>query len=1054
MGEFFVRRPTVAIVIAIMMVIFGYLTMRELPISQYPEVVPPEIQVNSSYTGANALAVEQSVTTPLEQKINGVENLIYVRSINANDGTSSVRVTFEVGSDLDMANVLTQNRVSEAMASLPEEVKRLGVTVKKSLSFPLMLVALESPKASYDSVFLSNYANINVTDLVARIPGVGQVTLFGGSDYAMRIWVKPDDLQRQGLTVADLSQAIQRQNVIVPGGQIGGAPAPKGTEFTYTVKTADRLRLPEEFEKVIVKSSADGAIVRLGDVARVELGSASYNAEGRLNSKPAAVLAIYQTPGSNALQVVKSVKAAMESAKERFPEDLSYSIPLDTTRSVNAGIEEIVSTLIEAVILVVLVVFIFLQSWRATLIPLLTVPVSLMATFIVFPLIGFSINVLSLLGLVLAIGVVVDDAIVVVEAVIHHMQKGLSPKEATIKAMQEVTGPVIATTLVLAAVFLPVVLVDGITGQFYQQFAVTLVISVVFSSVNALTLSPALSAMLLRPATAQIKRGLLQRFFDLFNFGFDRFSNSYLKVVNHLVRKGLRVGLIYAIILIFTVLLGRSIPGGFIPEEDQGYILANIQLPDAASLERTADVATEVESILSEFPEIEYFTSIVGYSLVSQAFASNTAFIFISLKEWKERSQEGSQANQLVNRINARLMSGISSAAAFAFGPPAIPGLGTGSGFSLMLQDRSGAGPEFLAQQSQLFIEAASKRPEIGRIGTAFRSTVPQIYVDVDRDKVYSRGLNLGDVNLTLGTFLGGSYVNDFNSFGRLYRVYLQAEPEYRDQEGDLSSFYVRSADGQMLALNNVVSTKRTSGPEYTNRFNLFRSAEITGTSGEGFSSAQTLQALKEVAAETLPNEISFEWNAMSYQEEKASGGLAFIFALALVFAFLILAAQYESWRLPFGVLLGTPFVVFGTLLAIWIARNVADGYLNNIYTQISLVALIGMAAKNAILIVEYARMLQVQGRTPLDAAVEAAKVRIRPILMTAFSFILGVLPLVFATGAGAEGRKVMGLSILGGMVCATVIGVFITPAFYVLIEKFFGGKEKNASENLTAADH
>lgn len=1040
MGNFFIRRPTVAIVLSIVLIIFGLVALRDLPVSQYPEVIPPEIQVNSTYTGADAVSVEQSVTTPLEQKINGVENMIYMRSINANDGTSSVRVTFKVGSNLDMSNVLVQNRVSEAQASLPEEVKRMGVTVKKSLSFPLMLIALRSPNGTYDNNFLSNYTNINITDSIARIQGVGQTNLFGGGDYAMRIWVKPDQLSNLGITVTDISKAVQAQNVIAPGGSVGGAPSPPKTEFSYIMRLPSRLTSPEEFGEIIVKSNTDGSFVRVKDVARVELGSQLYSAIGRYNSNPAAVLAVYQTPGSNALEVAENIRSTMAQLKERFPDDIEYQISLDTTKAVTAGIDEVVHTLLEAVVLVVLVVFIFLQNWRATLIPLLTVPVALVATFAVFPAIGFSVNTLSLLGLVLAIGIVVDDAIVVVEAVIHHIEHGLSPKEATEKAMQEVSGPVIAIALILSSVFIPVVFMGGITGAFYQQFAVTIAVSVLFSALSALTLSPALCSKMLKPA--QPMKGLLGSFFNGFNRMFDRVTAGYVGTAGVFARKLTRTGVVFALIVGGVVFFGKSLPTAFIPEEDQGYLLANLQLPDASSLLRSDETAKQMEKIMRETPGIDSITTVTGFSLLTGAYASNSGFFFIWLKPWEERKSAAESAPGIIRALNQRFSREILEGAAFAFGPPAIPGLGSGAGFSMMLQDRVGKTPQFLQEQMQQFIAAAQKLPEVGRISSVYRASVPQVYANIDRDKVYKQGITMTDLNQTIGSYLGGAYINDFNRFGRLYKVYVQAEAEYRDRIEDLGLFYIRNSAGDMVPASTLLKTDRIAGPEYTNRFNLFRAAELVGVSAPGYSSTQTLDALEKLAKQIFSNEMSYEWNAMSYQERTAKGGME-VFLLGMLFVFLILAAQYESWSLPFSVLLGTPFAVLGAFGGLWLSRQfLGEAYLNNIFAQIGILTLVGLAAKNAILIVEFARMNTEKGMPLLEATLDAAKLRFRPILMTAFAFILGVVPLVLASGAGAEGRKVMGMAVFSGMLIATILGVILVPALFVLIEKLSGHKE------------
>jgi HAE1 family hydrophobic/amphiphilic exporter-1 len=1050
---FFVRRPTVAIVLSIILTIFGLVTLRDLPISQYPNVVPPGVQINASYPGANALAVEQSVATPLEQQLNGVENMLYMRSVNANDGTTSIRVDFEVGTDLDMANVLVQNRVAQAQASLPDSVKRLGVTVKKSLSFPLLLVTLRSPNGTYDNSFLNNYATINIVDAVARINGVGQVTQFGGSDYAMRVWVKPDQIAKLGVSVGEINQAISQQNVLAPAGQVGGAPAPKGTEFSYVLRTKERFQSPEEFGNIVVKSDPSiGALIRLKDVARIELGTQLYNSTARFNGASAAVLSVYQVPGSNALQVAENVRKTLEELKTRFPEDIEYVVSLDTTKAVTAGIDEIMHTLRDAVILVVLVVFLFLQSWRATLIPILVVPVSLIATFAVFPLLGFSVNVLSLLGLVLAIGIVVDDAIVVVEAVMHHMEHGLSPREATNKAMKEVAGPVVAIALILCAVFVPVVFMGGISGLFYQQFAVTIAVSVLFSALGALTLTPALCAMLLK--RAEPSRGPLGRVFSGFNALFDRLTGAYVGTAGFVAKKVVRGLILFAAVLIGAVVCGRSLPSGFIPEEDQGYILANLQLPDASSLERTTAGSKTVEQIIMDTPGVESVTTVDGFSLLTSSYSSNNTFFFIWLKPWEERPGLMNSSFGIIRALNARLAREFQQGVAMAFGPPAIPGLGNGSGFSMMLQDRGGNSPEYLEENARAFVQAAVKRPEVAGATTLYRASVPQLFADIDGEKALAAGVSIGEVNSTLGTLLGGSYVNDFNRFGRLYKVYLQAEAEYRDQPEDIAKYYVRNQNGEMVSLGTLLSTRPTSGPEFTNRFNLYRSAEVIGGSAPGYSSAQTLQALKEVAREVLPPDMGYDWNAMSYQEERAAGTGAFVFVLGMLFVFLILAAQYESWGLPFSVLLATPCAVFGALLGIFLCRQVSPGYLNNIFAQIGMLTLVGLSAKNAILIVEFARVKAAEGMPLVEAALEAARLRFRPILMTAFAFILGVVPLVMAKGAGAQGRKVMGMSVFSGMVMATVVGVVLVPMLFVLVERIAGRGRSEKPKVAEEAGH
>ncbi len=749
MANFFIRRPIVAMVISIVMVLVGIIVMRGLPIAQFPDIVPPMINVTTTYVGASAIDVEQSVATPLEQQINGVENMIYMKSINGNDGTMTLQVSFDVGSDLDMSNVLTQNRVSQATAFLPGSVKNYGVTVKKSLVFPLLLITLKSPEGQYDNNFLSNYASININDRISRTKGVGDVKLFGGSDYAMRIWVKPDILGKLGLTVPDLVKAVQDQNVISPAGQIGGPPAPEGTDFTYTVKTQGRMLNEEEFGQIIVRTNPDGSQLRMKDVARIELGTLLYNQIGRNNGKPAATIAVFQLPGSNAIDVAKNLKETMNELSNNFPPGMIHEITLDTTLPIEESITEIIHTLVEAVLLVILVVFIFLQNWRATLIPLLTVPVSLISTFIVFPMLGFSINTLSLLGMVLAIGIVVDDAIVVVEAVMHHIEHGMNPKEATIQAMKEVSGPVVAIALILAAVFVPVAFMGGITGLLYQQFAITIAISVLFSAFNALTLSPALAAMLLKPTGG--KKSPLDKFYKWFNKKFDRFTGSYLSFTGILVRKVSRSMIFIGIILVLTVLLFKGVPGGFVPEEDNGYFLINVQLPDASSLQRTDIVCKKIEDILAKTKGIDNYTTVAGYSLVSGVASSNNAFFFVSMKPWEERTETEERSFETIEALNKIISSEVPEAFVAVFGPPAIQGLGTGAGFTFMLQDKSGNTPQDLAKQVNNFITEARKRPEIGRISTLFRPSVPQIYAEVNRDKVLKQGVTIADVNTTLG---------------------------------------------------------------------------------------------------------------------------------------------------------------------------------------------------------------------------------------------------------------------------------------------------------------
>lgn len=1051
MANFFIRRPIVAMVISILLVLVGIIVMRGLPIAQFPDIVPPMINVTTTYVGASSVDVEQSVATPLEQQINGVENMIYMKSINGNDGTMTLQVSFDVGSDLDMSNVLTQNRVNQATAFLPASVKNYGVRVKKSLVFPLLLITLKSPEGQYDNNFLSNYAAINITDLISRTKGVGDVRLFGGSDYAMRIWIKPDILGKIGLTVSEIVKAVQDQNVISPAGQIGGPPAPEGTDFTYTVKTQGRLLNEEEFGQIIVRTNPDGSQLRLKDVARIELGTLLYNMTSRNDGKPAATIAVFQLPGSNAIEVAENVKGLLNELAVSFPPGMKHDITLDTTLPIQEGITEIIHTLFEAVLLVILVVFIFLQNWRATLIPLLTVPVSLISTFIVFPMLGFSINTLSLLGMVLAIGIVVDDAIVVVEAVMHHIEHGMSPKEATVQAMKEVSGPVVAIALILAAVFVPVAFMGGITGRLYQQFAITIAISVLFSAFNALTLSPALAAILLKPAGG--KKSPLDKFYKWFNKYFDKFTGGYLSFTGILVRKVSRSVIFIGIIVVLTLLLFKGVPGGFVPEEDNGYFLINVQLPDASSLQRTDLACKKIEQILYKEKSIDNFTTVAGYSFITGIAGSNVASFFVSLKEWNERTTAEEQSFKVIESLNKTLSNAVPEASVYVFGPPAIQGLGTGAGFTFMLQDKTGNTPQELGAQINNFIAAAKKRPEIGRISSLFRPTVPQVYAEVNRDKVLKQGVTIADVNTTLGSLLGANYINDFNRFGRVYKVYLSAEGEYRNETWDLGQFFVRNNQGSMVPLNTLVSMSPSSGPEFTNRFNLYRSAELTGIPAPGYTSSDAIKALQEVAAQTLPQGWGYDWANMSYQEVKAAGSGATVFIFALLFVFLILAAQYESWSLPLSVLLGIPFAVFGGMTGLWIGRFFSDSYVNNVFAQIGFVTLIGLAAKNAILIVEFAKMKKEEGMDVAAAALDAAKLRLRPVLMTSFAFILGVLPLVRAAGAGAEARKVMGLAVFSGLFIATILAIFTIPSLFVMVEKYFVRDKKSKEPSPEIAD-
>ena len=1049
MAKFFINRPIVSMVISIIMVLVGVFVMLTLPTAQFPEIAPPNIQVKATYPGADALTVEQSVAAPIEQQMSGVDNMNYMYSINANNGTLTLTVVFDVKTSANTDQILTQMRESQAASQLPAEVNNYGVTVQKSTAAPLMLFDLYSPDGRYNAEFLANYAYINLNDQFTRVPGIASVTIFGAGQYAMRLWVRPDQLSKLQITVPEIIKAIQSQNTVNPAGQIGAEPVPAGQELTYTVRAQGRLTTEEEFGNIVVRANPDGSVLRLKDVARAELGAQVYNLRGRLDGRPAAVVALYQLPGSNAVQAAAGARKLMQEAKKRFPPGLDYTIALDTTIPVTEGMKEIVHTLFEAILLVILVVYLFLQGWRATLIPLMAVPVSLVATFILFPVFGFSINTLSLFGMVLAIGLVVDDAIVVVEAVEHHIQHGLSPKDAAFKAMEEVSGPVIGIAIVLSAVFIPTAFIPGITGRLYQQFALTIALSVLISAFNALSLSPALAALLLRPKREA--RGPLGRFFAWFNRWFNRGTDGYVKACGVLIHK-----FAFSLILLIglgalAVWFGGKLPGGFLPDEDQGYVFAALQLPDAASLQRTEAAAEKVEEILKQTAGVAHITTVVGFNMLSGVQNTYSAFFWVTLKEWAERKAPDEQYDAIKAHIGSRL-SRIPEGTAFVFPPPAIPGVGAAGGFTFILADRSGKDVQFLATNMQTFLAAARKRPELTGVFSLALLSVPQLFAKVDRDKTLKQGVDLSEVYQTLQAFMGGALVNYFNRFGRQWQVFVQAEGDYRTKAENVGRFDVRNSRGEMVPLSALTTIENQTGPEFTMRYNLYRAVQINGSAAPGYSSVDAMKVLEQVFAQTMPPEMGYDYLGMSYQENLARKGVpaSVIFSISVLFVFLILAALYESWSLPFSVLLSTPIAVCGALGALYLRRMSSLSFEMNVYAQIGMVMLIGLAAKNAILIVEFAKAGHESGKPLVEAALEGAKVRLRPILMTSFAFILGCVPLWTATGAGAISRRVMGTAVIGGMLASSAVAIFVIPALFYIVEKLSGyGKVKVPTQRL-----
>ena len=1040
-SRFFVDRPVFAAVLSVLIVVAGLLGMRALPISEYPEVVPPSIVVRATYPGANPKVIAETVATPLEEQINGVEDMLYMSSQATSDGVMTLTVTFKLGTDPDKAQQLVQNRVSQAEPRLPSEVRSLGVTTVKSSPDLMMVIHLVSPGDRYDLTYLRNYAVLNIKDRLARIEGVGQVQIFGAGDYSMRIWFDPQKAAEHGLAAADITNAIRSQNVQAAAGIIGASPNLSGIDMQLNVNAQGRLSTPEEFGNIIVKSGSNGAITRLRDVARVELGASDYSLRSLLDGESAVAIPVFQAPGSNAIAISDSVSATMTELQKAMPDGVKYEIVYDTTQFVRSSIDKVIDTLLEAVALVVVVVILFLQTWRASIIPLIAVPVSIIGTFAVMYVFGFSINALSLFGLVLAIGIVVDDAIVVVENVERNIENGLSPREATYRAMKEVSGPIIAIALVLVAVFVPLAFISGLSGQFYRQFALTIAISTVISAINSLTLSPALAALLLKGHHAPkdwLTRGMdkvFGGFFRLFNRGFGAASNGYGRSVGGLLSRKSVVMFVYMALAGATYGIFNAVPGGFVPAQDKQYLIGFAQLPDAASLDRTEDVIKRMSEIALAQPGVEHAIAFPGLSINGFTNSSNAGVVFVALSPFEERKTADLSGGAIAMSLNQKF-GAIQDAFIAMFPPPPVNGLGTTGGFKLQLEDRAGFGYQALDEANKAFLAKAYQAPELAGLFSSYQINVPQLYADLDRAKAEQLGVSVTDVFETLQIYLGSLYVNDFNAFGRTYSVRVQADAKFRSQSEDIGQLKVRSASGEMIPLSALLKVDATTGPERTNRYNGFLSADINGGPAPGFSSGEAQAAIERIAAETLPSGIDYEWTDLTYQQILAGSSGFLVFPLALLLVYLVLAAQYESLTLPLAIIMIVPMGVLAALTGVWLT-----GGDNNIFTQIGLIVLVGLSAKNAILIVEFARELEFEGKTPVAAAIEASRLRLRPILMTSLAFIMGVVPLVISTGAGAEMRAAMGVAVFSGMIGVTFFGIFMTPVFYVLVRKLTGNR-------------
>ncbi|MBG6209916.1 HAE1 family hydrophobic/amphiphilic exporter-1 [Labrenzia sp. EL_126] len=1039
-SRFFIYRPKFALVISIVITIAGILGYVSLPVEQFPNITPPVVNVSATYTGANAEVLEETVAAPIEGQVNGVDDMIYMQSTSNDSGNYSLNVTFAVGTDPDIATVNTQNRVSQATSQLPSEVTANGVTVQKASTNMLLVITLYSPNSTFDPVFLSNYASINLKDSLARVQGVGRADVMTDFAYGMRIWLDPDRLTSLGMTPSDFIAAVQDQNIQVAAGQIGAPPVPEGQQFQYTIKAKGRLSTPEEFEEIVLRTGADGAVVTIGDVARVELGAQFYNASGEYNGQPSTVLAIYQAPGANALQVSENVLARLESLSKAFPDDMEYAVPFNTTDFVQASLDDVIATLFLTFLLVVSVVFIFLGNWRATIIPTVAIPVSLIGTFAVLLALGMSLNTISLFALVLAIGIVVDDAIVVVENVERIIaEEGLSPKDATAKAMEQITSPVIATTLVLLAVFVPTIFMPGITGRLYSQFAVTISVSVVISSINALTLSPALCGLILK-ARSGPPRGIM----GLFDRGITGIRDGYTAIIRRLVRVAFVAIIIVGGAIAVIVTLGGTLPQGFLPSEDQGYLMVDVQLPDGAALERTEEVTKRVVELTQKTPGVENVVIVNGFSILNGATSSNAALVIATMSNWEDRQEPNLRINAILANFWAEF-STIPGANIIAFNPPPIPGLGTTGGVQMMLQQTGGGTPQELASAVGSMVYSANQSAEIARAYSTFRANVPQVFVDLDREKTKTLGVNVADVFTTLQAYLGSFYINDFNIFGRVYKVMIQAEGQYRDKIEDIGRLYVRSTDGTMVPLRSVLTTENVLGPQILTRYNMFRAAAVMADPAPGASTGVVINEVEGAAQEALPPGYSYEWTGTAQQQLGSGNIVMFILMLSILFTYLFLVAQYESWTMPVAILMSVSFAIMGALVAVFVTGGDV-----NLYTQIGMIMLVGMGAKNAILIVEFAMEQRDSGKSITEAATEAAHLRFRAVMMTALSFLLGVVPLMTASSAGAASQKAIGFAVFGGMLFATVIGVLMIPILYVCLQylrekvkSMFGGEEK-----------